>query len=168
MRLYLIGYMGSGKSTIAKNLANKLSLEYVDLDNYIEEQHGMSIDEIFQNHSEKYFRDLETAALKELSIKENVIISTGGGTPCFNDNMDLIKKSGISVYLKIDPNMLIHRLQNSHTVRPLIQNKSQQELFDYVTMSLAAREPFYSQANITIANPSRDGDKIIEILSYYN
>ncbi len=168
MRIYLVGYMGSGKSTIAKSLAYRLSLDFVDLDRYIIEQQGMGIDEIFQNHSEQYFRELETEALIELSKRDNTVISTGGGTPCFNGNMDLIKASGLSIYLKVAPEMLISRLQSSHTVRPLVQGKTTEELSDFVNMSLASREPFYSLANITIANPSRDVTKIVEILSYYN
>lgn len=160
--------MGCGKSTIAKSLAKKLGTTYVDLDRYITDEQGQSIEEIFQEHGEEYFRELETAALADLSNVENIVISTGGGTPCFNDNMKFIKQTGVSIYLKVDPNVLISRLLNSHTIRPLILNKTPEELNEYITMSLAMRDPFYSQANVTIANPARDVTKIIEILSYYS
>ena len=167
MRIYLIGYMGCGKSTIARSLASKLGIEYVDLDRYVSDKQGQTVEEIFQEHGEEYFRELETSALEDLATVDNIVISTGGGTPCFNDNMTFIKNAGVSIYLKVDPNVLINRLLISHTVRPLILNKSPEELNEYITMSLAMREPFYEQANVTIANPSRDVTKIIEILSYY-
>src|SRR5688500_7926474 len=101
MKVFLIGFMGSGKSTVGKKLAQKMTLDFIDLDAYIEKQRQKTISYFFENFGEEKFREIERDALAELLEKDNVVISTGGGTPCFFDNMEKIKKNGISVYIEM-------------------------------------------------------------------
>jgi shikimate kinase len=124
MRIYLIGYMGSGKSTVGKGLAKKLNLQFIDLDNYIEERNFKTIPEIFASVGEVGFRKIEQHALKEIAEFENVVVATGGGAPCFFDNMELIKRTGVSVYLNGTPRILAERLLNSKTERPLMKSRA--------------------------------------------
>lgn len=160
--------MGSGKSTIGRGLASKMDMRFIDLDSHIQEMRNQTIEQIFKSHGETFFRELENKYLKEITKDAyNIVISTGGGTPCWGDNMEIIKRSGISIYLKCSPEMLSDRLLNSKHKRPLIEGKNETELKDYIKTTLQKRELFYNQASIIIANPSRDVTQIIEVLSYY-
>lgn len=150
MRIYLIGYMGSGKSTVGKGLATALKLQFLDLDNYIEKRNFKTIPEIFATEGETGFRIIEKKALQEVSEFEDIIIATGGGAPCFFDNMELIKKTGISLYLKGSPRILAQRLLNSKIERPLIKGKSKEELIAFIAETLAKRNEWYSQADIIL------------------
>lgn len=167
MRIFLIGFMGSGKSTIGRSLASKLKLDFIDLDNYIQESQNKTISEIFEAHGEAGFREIESKCLKELAKIEQGVISTGGGTPCWGDNMEFIKSHGISIYLKCSTDMLVDRLINSKNKRPLIEGKNCDELRDFVDKTLEKRDHFYNQASVIIANPSRDVTQILDVLSYY-
>jgi shikimate kinase len=148
MRIFLIGYMGSGKSTIGKKLARQLQCDFIDLDTVIETLEEMKISELFDQVGETGFREKEQAALQQLMRKENVVIATGGGAPCFFYNMERMNANGITVYLKMEPGVLVNRLQNAKTERPLIANKSENELKAFVAESLTEREPFYAQAHL--------------------
>jgi len=139
--------MGSGKSTVGIGLAEELKLQFIDLDVYIEQRNCKSIPEIFASLGENGFRLLEQKALHEVSEFENVVIATGGGAPCFFDNMELIKKSGISVYLNGTPRILADRLRHSKTDRPLIKGKTEQELIDFIDETLTKRNFWYTQAD---------------------
>jgi shikimate kinase len=150
MRIYLIGYMGSGKSTIGIELAEKLNLHFIDLDSYIEERNFKTISEIFAAVGEDGFRKVEQSVLREVSEFENVVVATGGGAPCFFDNMELIKNTGISVYLNGTPRILAERLLNSKTERPLIKGKTKAELIEYIDDTLHKRDHWYKQAEIEI------------------
>ncbi|MDA3880151.1 MAG: shikimate kinase [Prolixibacteraceae bacterium] len=150
MRIYLIGYMGSGKSTVGKGLAKSLNLSFIDMDDYIEERNMRTISQIFEEVGEDGFRKIERKALFELSEFEDVVIGTGGGAPCFFDNMDVIKKTGKSVYLKGTPRILSERLMNSKVERPLIKGKSEQELVAFINETLTKREYWYNQADVVI------------------
>ncbi|NQY10508.1 MAG: shikimate kinase [Flavobacteriales bacterium] len=166
MRIYLMGYMGSGKSTTGKQLAKKINMDFVDIDDFIEEKEGMPIPEIFKSKGEDYFREMEHLALQELSVLENTVISLGGGTPCNEKNLLLIKETGTSIYLKMSIPALIHRLHNAKEKRPLIKGKSENDLKSYIAINLGVREDFYNRADITISGENFDIDDLELKLSY--
>lgn len=145
-KFFLIGYMGSGKTTVGKQLAGKLNLQFMDMDMFIENRYRKSVSAIFEEKGEAAFREIEQKVLRELLDFENVVISTGGGTPCFFDNMDLMNRSGITVYLKVSVDELAERLKNTKQKRPLIKDKYPAEMKDYIAANLEKREQFYSRA----------------------
>lgn len=168
MLIFLVGFMGSGKTTLGRPLAGRLGYEFVDLDQAIEAGEGMTVREIFATRGEECFRLLERAYLQDiLARKRDAVVSTGGGTPCFHDNMETMNGGGVTVYLKLAPAMLASRLAKAKVSRPLLAGKSPEELLQYVSDTLAERETFYGQANVVVANPSRDVGRLAEILNPY-
>lgn len=161
MKVFLIGFMGSGKSVLGRKLANALKHDYYDLDKYIEQKYKMSVNSLFFQFDENIFRNLETKSLEEISSKKSFICSLGGGTPCFNSNLKIIKNSGTSIYLKLDAKTLTNRLINSKTKRPLITNLNEEELLYKVEKMLKERESFYSQADIIVEALNIKADDII-------
>lgn len=149
VRIYLIGFMGCGKSTIGKALAAELNYDFVDMDEYIVALHGKSVKTIFEQHGEVHFRNLEKEALQILSQKSQVVIATGGGTPCYNHNMDMIHKTGLSIYLKCSIATLHHRLSQAID-RPLVAGKSSEALNRYIKDTLLERKNYYQQADIRV------------------
>lgn len=145
-RIILIGFMGAGKTTIGRQLALALGLQFYDLDWYIEMRYHKKVSEIFAEEGEEHFRDLERRMLHEVAEFEDVVISCGGGTPCFGDNMQYMNQQAETVYLKLEPEVLAMHLAMGRTVRPLILNKTGDELLSYIKETLKAREPFYNQA----------------------
>lgn len=137
--------MGTGKSIAGKKIAFQLGYEYIDLDTAIENKYKQKIATIFNLLGEEQFRKMEAAMLREVT-KENTIISCGGGTPCFYDNMDFIKNNGISIYLKTNRTILLSRLIHNKSKRPLLSDKSDKELIVFINQLLDSREPFYNQA----------------------
>ena len=166
MRLFLIGYMGSGKSTLGKALADQLSYEFLDMDAYIEEEQEMSINQIFEKYGENEFRVLEQNALTELATKENCVISTGGGTPCFENNMTLINKLGTSFYLYLPHGELTQRLLTAKEDRPIIKNLSNDELLTFVDKHINEREKHYFQASFILNGNQSTDDLIKDIKSF--
>lgn len=160
--------MGSGKTTIGKPLAAKLGCKFIDQDDIIEQRFGMSITEVFAKEGESEFRQTEHEVLAELSKLENVVIATGGGCPCFFNNMELMNEHGITIYLKGDPKTLVHRLRDSHGTRPLIKDKSEPELIQYVKDKLTEREPFYSRAKHVIQTINLKVEDIVMLISKMN
>ena len=160
-RIFLIGYMGSGKTTLGKALALRMNLSFVDLDYYIEQRQFKTIAQIFEERGEEEFRKLEHATLLEVSEFENVIISTGGGAPCFYNNMDIMNDKGLTVYLQLSPQKLLDNLKLGKAKRPLIKDKTDEELFHFIEENLKKRDVFYSKARLTI-NPENDIEKIVE------
>jgi shikimate kinase len=152
MKVFLVGFMGCGKSTIGKILARNLSCQFIDMDKQLSARQGLSINEIFSRYGESHFRRLEQEFLHELASEEtvNAIIATGGGTACNQDNLELMLKSGIVVYLKRTRQELLRRLIAGQHSRPLIQNKNPQQISEFIENTLAIREPFYSRANIIV------------------
>ncbi len=143
--------MGSGKSTLGKKLANKLDLPFFDLDQLIEEQEGKTIAEIFSQQGEAHFRDLETTVLKQtINQHQGFVLALGGGTPIFNNNMDLVNQNGTSVYLKYNAGMLSSRLLTAKQQRPLIAGKNEAELKQFVADLLSQRELFYLQSRVVV------------------
>lgn len=150
MRIFLIGYMGSGKSTFGKKLANKLGYEFIDLDHRIESQSGKSINEIFESEGENGFRSLESKVLHQQAELNRVVISVGGGTPCFNNNMKTMLESGLTIYLELTPKSLFDRLKNAKAKRPIIKDKTDDQLLAFIEQHLNERIPFYSQAKLHV------------------
>lgn len=145
-RIILVGYMGSGKTTVGRQLALALGISFYDLDWYIEMRYRRSVAQIFRESGESGFRELERNMLHEVAEFENVVLSCGGGTPCFFDNMQYMNSLGDTVYLKASPEVLAAHLKMARVERPLIKGKSEEELLAYIRESLNEREPFYSQA----------------------
>ncbi len=146
--IFLIGFMGSGKTTWGKKIAHALDLPFLDLDQEIVAHIGMSIPEYFSTFGEEKFRKLESDFLKQQGGKQ-AVISTGGGTPCYYDNMQWIKENGLSLYLYHTPQSLWSRLSQSDIKkRPLLQSFSGEELLTFITTKLEERAPFYEQADI--------------------
>lgn len=146
--IFIIGFMCSGKTTFGRALAQKTGLEFIDLDEFIEKKEGKSIAEIFRNSGENGFREIERRNLLEVLGKKNCIIACGGGTPCFFDNIDKINESGISVFLSVSMEKLLSRLIEGHEKRPLVANKTKEEIEEIISRQLETRNPFYNQAKI--------------------
>ncbi|WP_339917555.1 shikimate kinase [Yeosuana marina] len=171
MIVILIGYMASGKSTIGKILAEKLHYDFIDLDSYIESNEGISVQNIFKNKGEIYFRKLETLFLNEIiDTKNNVILSLGGGTPCYGKNMSIIQNASHvnSFYLKASISFLVNRLKTRKSKRPLIEHlETEDELTEFIGKHLFERTPYYEQANFKISIDNKSRNKIAkEIVSY--
>ncbi|WP_461448729.1 shikimate kinase [Mucilaginibacter sp.] len=145
--IFFIGFMGCGKTTWSRKLANHLGYTFVDLDHLLEEQLGMTIAEYFSSFGEDAFRKLESEILKQTEFAHNTIISTGGGLPCFFDHMEWMNANGKTVYIKLSPKTLVDRLEKGKAKRPLLADKHGDELLQFITEKLAERESFYLQAS---------------------
>ena len=160
-RIILIGYMGSGKTTVGKALSKETGMMFYDLDWYIESRMRKTVSQIFAERGEEGFRQSEYNMLHEVAEFEDVIISCGGGTPCFFDNMDYLNQQGDVVYLKATPETLYKHLMMAKVERPLLKNKSPEELIAYITEHLKERSPFYEKARYSLdVNVLDNYDKI--------
>ena len=159
MKIVLLGYMGSGKSTVGKLLADKRSVPFIDLDTYIEDRLGMSINEIFKEKGEIFFRKQEHQLLKEiLEKKEEIVLALGGGTPCYGNNMDLVLDHSAHVfYLKLSIGELAKRLKSDKDQRPLIRHLPDLELSEFIGKHLFERSPYYNRAPFIL-----DADRLSE------
>ena len=164
MRIFLIGYMGCGKSTLGRRLSKHLGLQFVDMDHYIEERNYKTIPQIFAEEGEIEFRKKERKALEELSEFTDTVIATGGGAPCFFDNIHVMNQSGITIFLNINPDILAERLLKSKTERPLIKGKSKEELVAFINSTLKKRIEFYSQAKHEIVKPDIDLEELTRLI----
>jgi shikimate kinase len=150
--VFLTGFMGCGKTTLGSKLAKALRWTFIDLDQYIEKKEKITIQSIFENFGEKAFRKIEQTCLNELLDKEkNTVISLGGGTVCFEDNLERIKKSGCLIFIEMPAISLAQRLENSKVKRPLLKNKKGEELIKFINDKLAERSKFYEQADIKVS-----------------
>lgn len=147
-RIFLIGYMGAGKTTAGRELAKELNLDFIDLDHFIQARFQKTVNQLFQEVGENEFRNIERSMLREVGEFENVVISAGGGTPCFFDNMEYMNQAGTTIYLKASPEALSSRLNMCKDKRPLIKDKDEEELYLFVLESLEKRESFYLKAKI--------------------
>ena len=148
-RIIVLGYMGAGKTTVGRALARDLGLDFYDLDRYIENRMHCTIKDLFDRRGEEGFRLVERAMLHEVAEFEDVVISSGGGTPCFFDNMDYMCRQADTVYLRATPEVLHAHLQMGHTVRPLLLDKTDDEVRAFVAEHLRQREPVYLRARCT-------------------
>ena len=146
IRIFLTGYMGSGKTTLGRALAADLNVQFIDLDHYIEQRYRKTIAQLFAENGEDRFRDIERRMLHEVGEFEDVIISTGGGTPCFFDNIEFMNAQGTTVYLDVPVERLFIRLCIARSKRPLIKDKDDEELRAFIIEQLEKRAPHYSKA----------------------
>lgn len=165
-RIFLVGYMCAGKTTIGMALAQKLGYRFIDLDQYIEQQEGKSVSAIFAQKGETYFRQLEQQALQDMFAKERVIIATGGGTPCQGNNMALMNQHGTTVFLNPSIDELAARLEIGKHTRPLLKDKTSKEMRHFIEQMLAQRLPYYSQARYTCSGNLETGaTEILDLLT---
>ena len=167
--IFLIGYMGSGKTVVGKSLSKSINYDFYDLDNFIEKMEKKKISEIFNDYNEVYFRKLENKYLKILSQKnESKIISLGGGTPCFMNNIEIIDSTpnSIKIYLKASVNCLINRLKKGKTTRPLISHiKSNKDLKDFISKHLFDRAYYYENADVKLNVDNLKIKEIVKLIS---
>lgn len=161
-RIYLIGYKSCGKSTTGRKLAQKLGFSFLDLDTFLEEKYMRSVPDIFVHDGEPEFRKKERLALEEVSDFDNVVISTGGGVPRFNNNTQLMLGTGVVVYLRLDTETMVGRLKVAAKDRPIVKGKTAQELREYVQNQRDDYEHFYTQANIIIDVKKLSTDAIVK------
>lgn len=156
-RIFLIGYMGSGKTSMGIKLAENLGLTFVDMDHHIEEKYHKTVSQIFAESGQDAFRKLEQNCLHEVAEFENCVIATGGGAPCFFDNMEFMNTHGLTVYLNLSAEQLATRLELSRAgKRPLIANKQGNELRQFIAEGLSAREAFYKQAKVSVSGSDEE------------
>lgn len=148
MNIILVGYMGSGKTTLGKKLATRFGLKFIDTDKIIEQEENCAISEIFSKHGEDHFRELEKKLVLRLKEQDNLLVSTGGGMPCFNDVMDELNEMGITIYLKRPVKELANRILNSKKKRPLTDGKTEEELIRFIEDAINERQVYYEKAHI--------------------
>ncbi|HPF65387.1 shikimate kinase [Lentimicrobium sp.] len=165
--VFLIGYMGSGKSTAGRKLARMLGYAFEDTDELIAAMTGKTIEEIFDNEGEDAFRTLEHSVIRSLTGRVNTVIATGGGAPCYFDNLSLMLRSGITVYIKLNPVSIVKRLSQSKTNRPLIKKTGQDQLLPWVTQHLEQRALFYEKAHIIFKGESPDLNELAGMIKSY-
>jgi shikimate kinase len=176
MNIFLVGFMGSGKSTIGKLLAQQLKMNFSDLDHIIEDNEKKKVSDIFKDMGEPKFRELEKEFIKKISAKDNQVVALGGGAPCFHNNMEYINKKGLSVYLKMSVEAIKDRLlqlsPQAIASRPLIANKSENELSEFIQATLGKREIYYNKAKLIVSNEEHDASvaviRIIHALELYS
>ncbi len=167
MKIVLIGYMASGKSTIGSLLAKKMNFSFIDLDNYIEEKEKMTVSEIFDKKGEIYFRKKEHLYLKELTtLDENIVLALGGGTPCYAGNMDIIieSKNTDAVYLKTSITTIVKRLVSEKSQRPLVARLEKNQLAEFVAKHLFERSYFYNKSKFKLTVDNKKINDIVEEL----
>ena len=171
MKIVLLGYMASGKSTIGREISKKLDMKFIDLDDYVSKRENRSISEIFKVKGEIYFRRIESLYLSEiLNSKGNFILSLGGGTPCYSNNMELILNSeASSIYIKTSIKTIVSRLTAEKSKRPLVADLENDKLTEFVAKHLFERRFFYEQATITMNTEDKSAEEItteLRILLY--
>ena len=163
VRIFLIGFMGCGKTATGRRLAQKIGCQWFDTDKFIEHRYHKNLPKLFEEIGEEKFRKIEHKILLEVSEFENVVISCGGGLPCFDNNIEIMKNAGTTIYLKETPETLFERLKKAKVERILLKNKPENELKNYIFEELQNREKFYQRAHFTI-KVSKNFEHIDEIL----
>lgn len=165
MKIFLIGLMGSGKSLIGKRISKQINLPFIDLDEEIEKQEGLSVVKIFSQKGNDYFRTIEAAALRKHSEAKEFVMATGGGTPCFYDNMDFIQQTGTSVYLDTPVKEIVKRLNTRQkNKRPLLQDVSSEKLEQTMKTMLEDRLPFYERADFIVNSSTITAFEILQLV----
>ncbi len=165
MMYFILGYKNSGKTTLGKKLANKLDIGFIDLDSHIEDRENRKVTEIFSEDGENIFRQKESEALIDICQNQSdIVVSTGGSTPCWHDNMELMKKTGKTIYLKMDSDILVSRLSKVTKDRPIVKGKSFEELKEFVKTRREKYEHFYMDADYVIEGRNLKPDDIIKEL----
>jgi shikimate kinase len=168
MRIFLIGFMGCGKSTMGRALSASLNLMFIDLDTFLEERYFRSIPQIFAEEGEESFRRKERKVLEEVAAFDNVIVATGGGAPCFFDNMELMNNSGFCIFLDVEIDSLVTRLLRAKTERPLIKGKSPDELRLFIEGLMQKRRPFYEKARHILKGKDILPEQVLELVRLEN
>ena len=165
MRIFLLGFMGSGKSHWGRQWSDVYDLKFIDLDEKIENQEHKSITEIFENEGEDYFRQKEAILLRSLIKEDNCIISCGGGTPCFFDNMAWMNGHGTTVFLDASPQHLLHNITKGKNKRPLVQNHNEEELLFFIEQKLKERKKYYAEAKFILPKENLGIESFKKIIS---
>lgn len=160
MKIFLIGFMGCGKSTLGKKLAVKLGYDFIDLDHQIEKNIGTTIGGYFAANGEDAFRKLESETLKIFDYPNNVVVATGGGAPCFFDNMDWMNANGLSIYIEMPAAALAKRLENGKEKRPLLRNLNEEQMIQFIENKLNERDIFYKRAILTVNGINLTADTV--------
>lgn len=163
--VFLVGFMGCGKTSWGRKFSAALGYKFIDLDHELEARAGMTIPEYFTTHGEDAFRKLESDILKTTPYQTNTVVSTGGGLPVFFDNMDWMNKHGKTLYIQLSPKALAGRLENAKTQRPVLQGKKGDELVELITQKLAEREQHYLKASHHISGIDMSVEKLAEKLN---
>ena len=164
-RIYLIGFMGCGKSHTGRQLAENLHWGFIDLDDLIEKRYASTIEDIFKRSGEIAFRNYEAETLRNLELFDNTIVSVGGGAPCFSDNIDFMNSSGKTIYLRMSPALLSERLRTDKKPRPLLKNLNPGQLEDFIRIKLTEREIYYLKASEVVeADDLKINDLINSVL----
>ncbi|WP_242691747.1 shikimate kinase [Desertivirga arenae] len=167
MKIFLVGFMGCGKTTFGKKLASKLGYKFVDLDKSVEESVGMSIPDYFEKFGETAFREKERAILQTRTYSENSVIATGGGAPCFFDNMQWMNEHGITVYISLTAKALASRLESATDERPVLQGLKGEDLERFIASKLAERDIFYTKASMIVEGINISPENFIPKLEEY-
>jgi len=169
MKIYLIGYMGSGKSTLGRGLAEALGLSWIDLDTEIESRYKISITNFFRKYGEDSFRDVEHKVLKDIIKIPDIVVSTGGGVPCFHNNMELMSQNGLTIYLEATPELILTRIGPYAWKRPLFKQMDGADIIEKIMKHLKSRKVHYQQAHITIDASNPDIAELKKlILAYFS
>ena len=163
-RIYIVGYMGAGKTTAAKRIASRLGWDVADTDAMFEEKYRISVHDFFDKYDEPLFRKLESQVLKSTENMEHTVVSTGGGLACFFDNMEWMNAHGLTVFMRISPEAAADRILHSKRKRPLTENKTEAELADYIRQHYAERLPYYEQARVTVKAEDLDLENLIKTI----
>ncbi|WP_374166686.1 shikimate kinase [Arcticibacter sp. MXS-1] len=165
--IFLIGFMGSGKTTLGKKLALRLSVPFIDLDHLLQERAGMTVPDYFSQHGEQRFRELEKDVLQSSVFPASCVVATGGGAPCYFNNMEWMNNNGLTVYLSLPPAVLAARLEKASEVRPVLKDHKGEALVSFIGSKLSEREPFYSQAKLTVSGISLTAEKLAAAIRNY-
>ncbi len=158
--------MGSGKSTFGKKLAKTMHLPFIDLDKEIEKKAKCSVSDIFKYLGEDTFRKMESETLKSFEHEQSYVMATGGGTPCYFDNLEYIHSQGISIYIELDSKSIYNRLSNAKNIRPTIKGKKEDELMKFIEETFDKRKHIYEQANFKVNGLNVDVKKVMELLKF--
>jgi shikimate kinase len=162
MKIFLIGFMGCGKSFIGKRLAERLNMPFIDMDEYLQNAENQTIANIFTQYGEAYFRRLEKEKLREMLPVQNAVIATGGGAPCFHDNMAWMNQNGITIYLQASTDLLFGRLKSESEKRPVLGGRSDEALKQFISSKIEERNVYYSQCRWTILQGEGDAENILK------
>ena len=162
--IYLVGMPASGKTTFGKKLASKIGYDFVDLDQIIINQEKQNITDIFENKGEDYFRIVERDTLHLTNSFIKTVIATGGGAPCFFNNMDFINKNGLSIWLNVSIESLAMRIMQGESERPMFKNKNRNEIIEFLQLKLSEREPFYQKAKLKLESENIDIDELLLLI----
>ena len=167
-KIILVGYMGSGKTLLGKSIAETLGIRLINLDSEIERQTGMSVGQLFEQFGENHFRNLEKEYLSSFDVQESFVLATGGGTPCYNNQMEVLKALGTTIYLQCSNETLFSRLKHERDHRPLIAGLSDEELRESIDVRMKQREAIYQLAQFTISEEDQHAETIINRLRQRN